>query len=198
MNITNINAFEHSEHGVILITESANQDAISYADALEALNSGSFDGDLLFGFELVLAICKGERDGFFNSTHQQLVILWRWIAAASFVMEQGDNNVIHKMDNGQGQIVTAAIYLNEHAALTVTAATERLLLADHVEGIAYENFGANDGAIMAVKMYKDFIDLEPKKGCRLSDRGREGLSILHDDLIRVIEASEFNDTVTIH
>lgn len=198
MNITNINAFEHSEHGVILITESANQDAISYADALEALNDGSFDGDLLFGFELVLAICKGERDGFFNSTHQQLVILWRWIAAASFVMEQGDNNVIHKMDNGQGQIVTAAIYLNEHAALTVTAASERLLLADHVEGIAYENFGANDGAIMAVKMYKDFIDLEPKKGCLLSDRGREGLSILHDDLIRVIEASEFSDTVTIH
>ncbi|WP_265494691.1 hypothetical protein [Providencia heimbachae] len=198
MNITNINVFEHSEHGVILITDAANQEAISYAEALDALNDGSFDGDLLFGFELVLAICKGERDGFFNSTHQQLVILWRWITAASFVMEQGDNNVIHKMDNGQGQIVTAAIYLNEHAALTVTAATERLLLADHVEGIAYENFGANDGAIMVVKMYKDFIDLEPKKGCRLSDRGREGLSILHDDLIRVIEASEFNDTVTIH
>ena len=29
MNISNINAFEHSEQGVILITEAANQEAIS-------------------------------------------------------------------------------------------------------------------------------------------------------------------------
>lgn len=64
MNISNINAFEHSEQGVILITEAANQEAISYTEALEALNDGSFDGDLIFGFELVLAISKGERDGF--------------------------------------------------------------------------------------------------------------------------------------
>ncbi len=198
MNITNINAFEHSEHGVILITDAANQEAISYSEALDALDNGSFDSDLLLGFELVLAMCKGERDGFFNQTNQQRVKLWRWITAASFVMEQADRNGSHEVDHGNGNIATAATYRNDHAALTVTAASERLLLADHVEGIAYENFGANDGAIMAVKMYKDFIDLEPKKGCRLSDRGREGLSILHDDLIRVIEASEFNDTVTIH
>lgn len=198
MNITNINAFEHSEHGVILITDAANQEAISYSEALDALDNGSFDSDLLLGFELVLAMCKGERDGFFNQTNQQRVKLWRWITAASFVMEQADNNVIHKMDNGQGQIVTAAIYRNEHAALTVTAATERLLLADHVEGVAYEAFGSNDGALMAVKMYKDFINLEPKKGCRLSDKGREGLAILHNELIQWIESSEFNDTVTVH
>ncbi|MGI3476330.1 hypothetical protein ACRU1U_15490 [Providencia stuartii] len=198
MNISNINAFEHSEQGVILITAAANQEAISYSEALDALNGGSFDGDLPLGFELVLAISKGERDGFFNPTNQQRVALWRWIVAASFVMEQADNNGSHQADNGKGGKITAAVYRNKHAALTIYAASERLLLANHAEGAAYEAFGSNDGAIMAIRMYMDFINLEPRQGCRLSDRGREGLSILHDDLIRAIENGEFGNTVTIH
>ena len=155
MNISNINAFEHSEQGVILITEAANQEAISYTEALEVLNDGSFDGDLIFGFELVLAICKGECDGFFNPTNQQRVILWRWIVAASFVAEQADNNGTHQVDNGRGKTITAAIYRNKHATLTVYAASERMLLANHIEGAAYEHYGAENGAIMAVKIYRD-------------------------------------------
>ncbi|MEY0303125.1 hypothetical protein AB7W11_14530 [Providencia manganoxydans] len=198
MNISNINAFEHSEHGVILITGAANQEAISYSEALDALNEGSFDGDLLLGFELVLAISKGERDAFFNPTNQQRVILWRWIVAASFVMEQADNNGSHQADNGKGGKITAAVYRNKYAALTIYAASERLLLANHLEGAAYDHYGAENGAIMAVAMYRDFINLEPKQGCRLSDRGSEMLAILHDDLIRAIENGEFGNTATIH
>ncbi|ETT03756.1 hypothetical protein HMPREF1562_3820 [Providencia alcalifaciens F90-2004] len=100
MNITNINAFEHSEQGVILITTAANQEAISYSEALDALNNGIFDGNLILGFELVLAISKGEVNGFFKSTIEQTVILWRWIVAASFVMEQADHNGFHYADDG--------------------------------------------------------------------------------------------------
>ncbi|MEY0406257.1 hypothetical protein AB7W10_09110 [Providencia rettgeri] len=198
MNITNINAFEHSEHGVILITDAANQEAISYIEALDALNDGSFDGDLSMGFELVLAISKGEVEGFFKSTIEQTVILWRWIVAASFVMEQADNNGFQQTDNGKGGKITAAVYRNEHAALTVYAASERMLLANHVEGAAYEHYESGYAPAMAIRMYRDFINLEPKQGRRLSDRGREGLSILHDDLIRAIEDGEFSNTVTIH
>ncbi|MEY1578886.1 hypothetical protein P2E05_12230 [Providencia stuartii] len=198
MNISNINAFEHSEHGVILITDAANQEAISYTEALDTLNDGSFDGHLSMGFELVLAISKGEVEGFFKSTIEQTVILWRWIVAASFVMEQADNNGFQQTDNGKGGKITAAVYRNEHAALTVYAASERMLLANHIEGAAYDHYGAENGASMAVAMYRDFINLEPRQGCRLSDRGREMLDILHDDLIRAIENGEFGNTVTIH
>ncbi|AMG66548.1 hypothetical protein [Providencia stuartii] len=198
MNISNIRAFEHSEYGVIIITDAANQEAISYSEALDALNDGSFDGDLSMGFELVLAISKGEVEGFFKSTIEQTVILWRWIVAASFVMEQANINGFHQTDNGKGGKITAAVYRNERAALTVYAASERMLLANHVEGAAYEHYTPEDAPVMALLMYRDFINLEPKQGCRLSDRGREGLSILHDDLIRAIEAGEFSNTVTIH
>ncbi|HEQ1858617.1 TPA: hypothetical protein VEO38_002160 [Providencia alcalifaciens] len=198
MNITNINAFEHSEHGVILITGAANQDAISYTEALDALNDGSFDGNLILGFELVLAISKGEVNGFFKSTIEQTVILWRWIVAASFVMEQADNNGFHQAEDGKGGTTIAAIYSNERASLTVYPSSERMLLANHVEGVAYEHYEPEYAPSMALRMYRDFINLEPKQGCRLSDRGREGLSMLHDDLIQAIEDGEFSDTVTIH
>ncbi|MEY0577755.1 hypothetical protein [Providencia manganoxydans] len=198
MNTSNINAFEHSEQGVILITDAANQEAISYSEALDALNEGSFDGDLLLGFELVLAISKGERDGFFNPTNQQRVILWRWIVAASFVMEQADNNGSHQADNGKDGKITAAVYRNKRAALTIYAASERLLLANHIEGAAYDHYGAENGASMAVAMYRDFINLEPRQGCRLSELGSEMLAMLHDDLIRAIENGEFSGITTIH
>ncbi|OAT22808.1 hypothetical protein [Proteus myxofaciens] len=198
MNISHINAFEHSEHGVILITHAANQEAISYIEALDALDNGSFDGDLLLGFELVLAISKGEAEGFFKSTIEQTVILWRWIVAASFVMEQADNNGFHYDNDGQEKIVIAAIYRNEHSALTVYAASERMLLANHVEGVAYEHYEPEYAPSMAIRMYRNFITLEPKQGCRLSEQGREGLAVLHDELIKEIELGSFNDTVTLH
>ncbi|HFD6681924.1 TPA: hypothetical protein ACF5RG_001734 [Providencia alcalifaciens] len=198
MKIKGINAFEHSEQGVILITTAANQEAISYSEALDALNNGIFDGHLSMGFELVLAICKGERDEFFKSTIEQTIMLWRWIVAASFVMEQADNNGFHQVDDGNGGIVTAAIYRNDHAAITVYAASERLLLANHVESTVYEQCGAEYGTLMVVRMYRDFISLEPKQGGRLSDRGREGLSFLHDDLIRAVESGEFNSEPVFH
>ncbi|SUC33974.1 Uncharacterised protein [Providencia rustigianii] len=198
MKIKGINAFEHSEQGVILITDTGNQDVISYSEALEALNHGSFDGHLSMGFELVLAICKGEHDEFFKSTIEQTIMLWRWIVAASFVMEQADNNGFHQVDDGNGSIVTAAIYRNDHAAITVYAVSERLLLANHVESTVYEQCGAEYGALMVVRMYRDFISLEPKQGCRLSERGREGLSLLNDDLIRAVESGEFNAEPVFH
>ncbi|MEY2343644.1 hypothetical protein I3679_002720 [Proteus mirabilis] len=80
--------------------------------------------------------------------------MWRWIVAASFVAEQADNNGTHQVDNGRGKTITAAIYRNKHAALTVYAASERMLLANHIEGAAYEHYGAENGAIMAVKIYR--------------------------------------------
>ena len=198
MNIATINAFEHSEHGIVLITDAANQEAISYVEALNALDEGSFDSDLIFGFELVFALCNGEGDGFFKPTHQQRVTLWRWIVAASFVAEQADNNGTYQVDNGEGKTISAAIYRSEHTALTVYPSSERILLANHVEGVVYELYGAESGALMVMNLYRDFIAPEPKRGNRLSDAGREGLSLLHDDLIRAIEAGELNDIVTVH
>ncbi|AYA40649.1 hypothetical protein D3790_09575 [Xenorhabdus nematophila] len=190
--------FDYGKYGVIVLTEAANSETIGYAEALKSLDTGKYDHDLLLGFDLVLAISHGWKAGFYAPTSEQLLILWRWIVSASFVQEQIDKNGTHEVDNGKGGTDTAAIYINGASAITIHPLTERLMLATHVEGIAFEQFGSEEGADMAVRMYMDFINKQPENGNRLSEKGREGLSILHDDLIKAVEAGEFNTIPVIH
>ncbi|WP_177216227.1 hypothetical protein [Xenorhabdus koppenhoeferi] len=49
-----------------------------------------------------------------------------------------------------------------------------------------------------ILLYMEFINQQPESGNWLSEKGREGLSILHDDLIKAVEAGEFNTIPVIH
>ncbi|CDG95280.1 conserved hypothetical protein [Xenorhabdus bovienii str. puntauvense] len=118
--------------------------------------------------------------------------------SASFVQEQIDRNGTREVDNGRGGTDTAAIYVNGLSAITIYLLAERMMLVTHVEGIAFEQFGSEEGADMAVRMYMDFINIQPENGNWLSEKGREGLSILHDELIKAVEAGEFNTMPVIH
>ncbi|WP_340617942.1 hypothetical protein [Xenorhabdus entomophaga] len=190
--------FDYGKYGVIVITEAANSEIISYAEAVKALDAGQYDRDLLLGFDLVLAITHGWKAGFYEPTSEQSLVLWRWVVSASFVQEQIDRNGTREVDNGQGGTDTGAIYLNGTSAITVYPLPERMMLATHVEGIAFEQFGREEGVDMAIRMYMDFINMQPENGNRLSEKGREGLSILHDDLIKAVEAGEFGAIPVIH
>ncbi|PHM47141.1 hypothetical protein [Xenorhabdus miraniensis] len=191
-------SFDYGKYGVIVITEAANTEIVGYVEALKSLDAGQYDKDLLLGFELVAAISHGWKAGFYEPTSEQRLILWRWVVSASFVREQIDRNGTREVDNDKGGTDTAAIYINGVSAITVYPLAERLMLATHVEGIAFEQFGSEEGADMAVRMYMDFINMQPENGNRLSEKGREGLSILHNDLIKSVEAGEFNTIPAIH
>ncbi|MDC9591351.1 hypothetical protein PSI23_19175 [Xenorhabdus sp. XENO-10] len=190
--------FDYGKYGVIVITEAANTEIVGYVEALKSLDAGQYDRDLLLGFELAVAILYGWKAGFYEPTSEQSVMLWRWIASASFVREQIDRNGTREVDNGEGGTDTAAIYLNGASAIAVYPLAERMMLTTHVEGIAFEQFGSEEGADMAVRMYMDFINMQPEKGNWLSEKGREGLSILHDELIKAVESGEFNTMPIIH
>ncbi|MDE9471007.1 hypothetical protein [Xenorhabdus bovienii] len=190
--------FDYGKYGVIVITEAANSEIMSYEKALKSLDAGQYDNDLLLGFELVLALSHGWKAGFYEPTSEQRLMLWRWIVSASFVQEQIDRNSTREVDNGEGGTDTAAIYVNGVSAITIYPLVERMMLVTHVEGIAFEQFGSEEGADMAVRMYMDFINVQPEKGNRLSEKGREGLSILHDELIKSVKAGEFGAIPVIH
>ncbi|CDH00742.1 hypothetical protein [Xenorhabdus bovienii] len=49
-------AFDYSKYGVIVITEAANSEIMSYEKALKSLDAGQYDHDLFLGFELVLTL----------------------------------------------------------------------------------------------------------------------------------------------
>ncbi|MEQ1968801.1 hypothetical protein ABLA30_17690 [Xenorhabdus nematophila] len=190
--------FDYSKYGVIVITEAANTEIVGYAEALKSLDAGQYDRDLLLGFELVAAISHGWKAGFYAPNNEQRLMLWRWVVSASFIREQIDRNGTREVDNGEGGTDTAAIYLNGVSAITVYPLAERLMLATHVEGIAFEQCGSEAGADMAVRMYMDFVNMQPESGNWLSEEGREGLSILHDDLIKSVKAGEFGAIPVIH
>lgn len=190
--------FDYGKYGVIVITEAANSEIMSYTEALKSLDAGQYDNDLLLGFELVLALSHGWKAGFYEPTSEQRLMLWRWIVSASFVQEQIDRNGTREVDNGEGGTDTAAIYVNGVSAITIYPLAERMMLVTHVEGIAFEQFGSEEGEDMAVRMYMDFINVQPEKGNRLSEKGREGLSILHDELIKSVKAGEFGAIPVIH
>ncbi|OKP02210.1 hypothetical protein [Xenorhabdus eapokensis] len=190
--------FDYSKYGVIVITEAANTEIVGYVEALKSLDAGQYDRDLSLGFELISAISHGWKAGFYEPTHEQMLMLWRWIASASFVQEQIDRNGTREIDNGQGGTDTAAIYLNGASAITVYPLAERLMLATHIEGFAFEQFGSEEGADMALRMYMDFVNKQPERGNRLSEKGREGLSILHDELIEAVESGEFDSMPIFH
>ncbi|MCW7547126.1 hypothetical protein OO184_03985 [Photorhabdus sp. APURE] len=191
-------AFDYGKHGVIVITDAANSKIMSYAEALVSLDAGQYDNDLLLGFELVSAISHGWKAGFHAPTSDQRLMLWRWVVSASFVREQIDRNGTREVDNDKGGTDTAAIYVNGVSAITVYPLVERVMLATHIEGIAFERSGSEDGADMAVRMYMDFINMQPESGNWLSEKGREGLSILHDALIKAAEAGEFDSMPVLH
>ncbi len=190
--------FDYGKYGVIVLTEAANSETIGYMEALKSLDTGKYDHDLLLGFDLVLTIFHGWKADFYVPTSEQQLMLWRWVVSASFVQEQIDRNGTCEVDNGKGGTDTGAIYVNGVSSITVYPSAERLMLANHVEGIAFEQLGSEEGADMAVRMYMDFINMQPEKGNWLSEKGREGLSILHDDLIKAVEAGEFNTMPVIH
>ncbi|MCT8354197.1 hypothetical protein [Photorhabdus kayaii] len=191
-------AFDYGKYGVFVITEAANSKVMSYAEAVVSLDAGQYDNDLLLGFELIAAIFHGWKTGFYVPTSEQRLMFWRWIASASFVQEQIDRNGTLEVDNDMGGTDTAALYDNGTTAITIYPLAERMMLATHVEGIAFEKAGSKDGTDMAVRMYLDFINMQPEIGNRLSEKGREGFSLLHDDLIKAVEAGEFNTMPVFH
>ncbi|MDE9590488.1 hypothetical protein KKJ23_23390, partial [Xenorhabdus bovienii] len=111
--------FDYGKYGVIVITEAANSEIMSYTEALKSLDAGQYDNDLLLGFELVLALSHGWKAGFYEPTSEQRLMLWRWIVSASFVQEQIDRNGTREVDNGEGGTDTAAIYVNGVSAITI-------------------------------------------------------------------------------
>ncbi|MEY0634086.1 hypothetical protein AB7336_20920 [Providencia huaxiensis] len=199
MNITNINAFEHSEHGVILITDAANQKAISYSEALDALDNGSFDADLLKGFELVLALSKGERERLFNPTLEQTLILCRWVVTASFVQELRDKHGVIEIDNERGGKDIATLYYGDSGSgMSIYPSGERALLIIHMEELICEQYGQEMGQQLVIKAYMDFINMQPEVGNRLSEKGRKGLTLLHDGLLKIVSPSEVGTKPVLH
>lgn len=159
---------------------------VGYSSVIRYLDSGKCDNDLPEGLRTIATIQDAVRLGYFTPTGEQTAILWRWIVSALFIIEQRQANGSVEVDNEDGGTERATIYQGECGGIAVYPATERLSLANHVEGLALEKYGADKGYPIAVNIYQTMVEALPGAGLRLSDEGRKGLAILHDGFIDML------------
>lgn len=171
---------------------------IGYSSAIRQLDAGHSDNDLPAGLRTIAAIWQGEASGYFRAKDEQKASLWRWIVAALFIIEQRQNNGTVDVKNEGGGTDRATVYHGEHGGISVYPSTERFSLANHVEGLALEKYGAAQGYPMAINIYQTMVEAVPGEGLRLSDEGRKGLAMLHDGFIEMLNTEGMPAAPTAH
>ncbi|EAM2835750.1 hypothetical protein KVI39_005252 [Salmonella enterica] len=162
-------------------------DKIAPDEAIQKLESGEYDADLVEGLRLVAALWHGMHTGCFMLSDEQNLVLWRWTVAAVYVCEMLDTNGTVEVKNEQGEPEEVAVYSGDHGGIVIYPWSERFSLANHVEGLAYEMFPANKAPEMAAAIYRSMIDISPVTGIDMSEEGLKGMSLLHDSFIETLK-----------
>lgn len=162
-------------------------DKIAPDEAIQKLESGEYDADLVEGLRLVAALWHGMHTGCFMLSDEQNLVLWRWTVAAVYVCEMLDTNGTVEVKNEQGEPEEVAVYSGDHGGIVIYPWSERFSLANHVEGLAYEMFPANKAPEMAAAIYRSMIDISPVTGIDMSEEGLKGISLLHDSFIETLK-----------
>ncbi|WP_288887105.1 hypothetical protein [uncultured Citrobacter sp.] len=162
-------------------------DAVVPETAIQKLDSGEYDKDLVEGQRLVAAIWHGKHTGCLVVTDEQNLVLWRWVVAAVYVCEMFDTNGAVEVKNEQGEPENVAIYSGDQGGIVIYPWSERFALANHVEGLAYEMFPANKATEMAAAIYRSMIDISSVTGIDMSEEGLKGMVLLHDSFIETLK-----------
>lgn len=137
--------------------------------------------------------------GWFTPSAEQMALIWRWVVACLFIWEQQDKNGVVSVANEEGGTDYGVIYAGEHGGMAIYPSTERCSLATHIEGIALEKYGAVTGLERAIQLYQGMIEVNPDSDAlRLSPWGRESLTMLHDDFIKMLKAEGIPAAPTAH
>lgn len=125
-------------------------------------------------------------------------MLWCWMVAACFIIEQTEKNGTVEVQNEDGCVDIAALYANKTSSMTIYPIAEHFALANHVENIAIQKYDREQGLEMAIRIYNDFLTIQPEDGMILSDSGREGLTILHEDYLKMLQDENIPLPVMVH
>ncbi len=190
--------FNYSKDGVIVITALGDTQTVSYESAITALDNGMYDGDLPLGFSLIGSIAESWTSEIFTPSTEQRIILFRWLVTSLFIQEQTALNGTRLIKNSQGKKELAAMYISDKGAITIYPASERMLLATHIESVAFQKYGKQQGSDMIINMYFDFIEQSTEEKGKLTEKALKELASLHDELIDSFNTPEFNSAPVIH
>ncbi|EOI6425992.1 hypothetical protein ACMU9U_002895 [Yersinia enterocolitica] len=157
---------------------------VGYSASICQLDSGQFDSKLSDGLRVLAEIYQGNVNGWFRQSDEQAVTCWRWIVATLFINEQLAQHGTIEATKEDGTTERAAVYRGQHGGIVIYPATERFALANNVEGLAFEKFGA-DAHRKAVMIYQSMTVADSNGGnLRLSPWGRDSMALLHDGFMK--------------
>lgn len=167
---------------------------IAYDEAVNRLDAGEYD-DSGTGYDIHLAVAEGGNCGYFDFNAQHNVTMWRWLIAATFVSEMKRENGTTTVTEPDGSASQVAIYSNGKAGIVVYPFTERLAMANNIEGALIERYGTEQGTENAIVFYQSMLDVEAGE---LTPAGREILAELHNGFIDDIEQNGLPEAPVAH
>lgn len=171
---------------------------IGYSAAIRELDSGRYDRSLSKGLDMLACIMEAVESNWIALNIEKQIIVWRWMVVTIFLSEEREKNGTVEIQNDEGGIDTAVIYSGKSGAISVYPGTDRFALANHVEAIAIEKYGREEGLPLALRMYQQMVEVHPDKGFVLSAFGRESLNMLHDSFIEQLQTDGMPDMPVMH
>jgi len=171
---------------------------IGYSAAIRQLDSGQHDKTLSVGLRMLACIQEAKAAGWVNLSIEQEVTIWRWLVVTIFINEEREKNGTAEVPNDEGGTDLAVIYAGKNGSMSIYPGPVRFSLANHMEGCAIEKYGTEIGLALALRMYQDMVKACPGRGFKLSEMGREGLEILHDEFIEMFNTQGMPDMPVVH
>lgn len=171
---------------------------LEYLNAIQFADNGSYDNEPSKGMRIIADVWHACEQGYFFMTPEQQAVTWRWIVACLFVNEQADINGKIAVKGADGKEEEAVLYVGENGGMTIYPAAVRLSLSRHIDELALEKYGAEEGYRMAASMYMTMTNISESGVLELSDEGREMLCGLHNFYIDKLNAEGVPEAPVIH
>lgn len=169
-----------------------------YSVIIRALNDGEHDANTVNGLRLLACVWEAVEKGWYRLSVAREIIIWRWLVVTVFITQEKDKNGTADVPNDEGGIDRAVIYRGANGGMGIYPGPERFAMANHVESIAIEKYGSDEGLKLALRMYKDMLTAEQGEGFRLSPFGQQTFEMLHDSFIEQLNTKGMPDMPVMH
>lgn len=151
-------------------------DLVPFSDVMRRLDAGEWEEEITLSFDIIKAWGSSRK----SATDSDLLRLWRWMIATEFIREQREKNGTQRVEWRPGEFKDCAIYVGEQGGMNLYPLTERLAMANNIEGALIERYGPEQGVKNAIDFYMMMVGNDRE----LSQVGREILADLHDSFIK--------------
>lgn len=171
---------------------------IGYSSIIRQLDDGRFDKPLSEGFGVIAELSLAEINGWFKPSLEQQVSVWRWMVAGVFIVEQMREHGTTPVTQDDGTTSNQILYMGKHGGIVVYPATERFSLALNVEELMLKDFTHDDPYQKALTLYQSMLEPSADGGMTLSAWGRDGMAMLHDGYIELLNTEGIPPRPTAH